>query len=168
MDRRSYIAVGPASVDDADTHRHLMLTGAAGLFLAVLLSPWRYFQIQRIPAAVTAAGLCLLWGGIGLRQWSLRVLGDRWTPVLNSAATELTSSGPYAFVRHPSYLGAWLTQIGIGVALGSWLSVGSMFILPMAGYIRRIRAEERALLEMHGPRYAAYSRKRFRLIPGVW
>ncbi|WP_224111807.1 methyltransferase family protein [Mycobacterium avium] len=168
LDRRSYVAVGPAATDDADTHRQLVLTGAAGLFLAALLAPLKQFHIRHTPAAVTATGLCLLWSGIALRQWSIRILGDRWTPVLCTAATELTLTGPYALVRHPSYLGAWLTQIGIGVTLGSSLSVASMCTLPLVGYVRRIHAEEHALVATHGPRYVAYAEQRSRLIPRVW
>jgi protein-S-isoprenylcysteine O-methyltransferase Ste14 len=168
LDRRSYVAVGPASAADADTHRQLVLTGAAGLFLAGLLAPWRQFHLRRAPAVVTAAGLCLIWSGIGLRQWSVRVLGDRWTPVLRSAPTVLTLNGPYALVRHPAYLGAWLTQVGIGVTLGSWPSAASLCTLPLVGYVRRISAEERALRTVHGSLYAAYSQQRSRLIPGVW
>lgn len=168
IDRRSYMAVGSSTDVDSRTHRCMVATGAASLGIAVLLMPYKRFQVQHWPRLAWVAGIILLWGGIGLRQWAIAVLGDRWRPILSAPPGELVFDGPYRLVRHPSYLGALLAQVGIGLAMGSRLSLAAMSALPIVGYARRIRVEERALFDAHGTSYDRYSSQRARLIPGVW
>lgn len=56
---------------------------------------------------------------------------------------------------------------GLGVALDNALALALLLVLPVAGYLYRIRIEERVL--MRGlPGYAEYARGRNRLVPGVW
>jgi protein-S-isoprenylcysteine O-methyltransferase Ste14 len=79
----------------------------------------------------------------------------------------LVSTGVYAVVRHPMYLGALLLFAGAPVLLGSaWgLLVSGALTLLLAA---RILGEERMLVqELEG--YAEYRRKvRYRLVPFVW
>ncbi|MBN1595977.1 hypothetical protein JW933_08645 [candidate division FCPU426 bacterium] len=77
------------------------------------------------------------------------------------------SAGPYAFVRHPMYLGMLLQYLGIPLSLGSWwayVPVGICFGL-MAWRI--VREEE--TLQDKLPGYKEYMHQtRYRLVPGVW
>ena len=77
------------------------------------------------------------------------------------------STGPYAFIRHPMYLGAAFYFIGTALLLGSWSGV--IVALVLIGLLCiRIPIEEKALragLEGYDE-YAA--RVRYRLIPRVW
>jgi protein-S-isoprenylcysteine O-methyltransferase Ste14 len=66
------------------------------------------------------------------------------------------TSGPYRFVRHPSYSGLLLFFTGLGIALGDWLSVAIMVVVPALGVLYRIRVEEEALLGAFGQEYRAY------------
>ncbi len=77
------------------------------------------------------------------------------------------SSGPYALVRHPMYLGSLLLYILSPLALGSyWAMLPAILIIPII--VARIRNEER-VLERELTGYQAYMQKtRYRLIPGVW
>jgi protein-S-isoprenylcysteine O-methyltransferase Ste14 len=79
----------------------------------------------------------------------------------------VTSTGPYALVRHPMYVGGLIMLLGIPVGLASWWGLlGMVAIVP--AIIWRLLDEER-LLTAELPGYAAYLRKvRYRLIPGVW
>ena len=77
------------------------------------------------------------------------------------------STGPYAIVRHPMYVGALVLFLATPVALGSFWA-----LLPFAFLILtlalRIQNEETFLLK-HLKGYEDYCRKvRFRLIPFVW
>jgi protein-S-isoprenylcysteine O-methyltransferase Ste14 len=79
----------------------------------------------------------------------------------------VVDSGPYAFVRHPGYVG------GILVAPGIALSLGSLWALVPAGVavsllILRTYWEDATLQEeLRG--YKEYSsRVRHRLVPGIW
>ena len=79
----------------------------------------------------------------------------------------VVSTGVYAFVRHPMYLGAVLMFVGAPILLGSALGlvVAAAMTALLAG---RILIEERVLVrELDG--YAEYRETvRYRLIPFLW
>lgn len=80
---------------------------------------------------------------------------------------KVISSGPYAFVRHPMYLGALLLYILSPLALGSyWGMIPTLLLIPL--FVSRIRSEENVLTR-DLPGYDAYRQKvSYRLLPGVW
>jgi protein-S-isoprenylcysteine O-methyltransferase Ste14 len=80
---------------------------------------------------------------------------------------KVISTGPYAIVRHPMYVGILIMFLFSPVALGSFWALIAM--LPVAFLIvRRIKDEER-LLSNDLPGYEAYRQKvKYRLIPMVW
>jgi protein-S-isoprenylcysteine O-methyltransferase Ste14 len=115
------------------------------------------------------AGLALMWAGIGLRVWAVLSLGRLFTVVVRVADEHVVvDHGPYRYVRHPAYTGLLLTLGGLGVALGSWLSVAALVIFPTAGLVVRIRVEEAALVAALGAPYREYAEHRRRLVPGIW
>ena len=69
---------------------------------------------------------------------------------------EVTMSGPYAFTRHPLYLGSSL--IGIGLAIASAHLVAAVLILAYLGITltAAIRTEEAHLTAKFGEAYPAY------------
>ena len=77
------------------------------------------------------------------------------------------TSGVYAFVRHPMYLGAVLMFFGGALLMASAYGtlVGIVITLMLAG---RIVGEEHLMLqELEG--YAEYKRKvKYRLVPFIW
>ena len=80
---------------------------------------------------------------------------------------KIISSGPYAIVRHPMYLGESLLLLLSPLALGSyWAIIPALFIIPIL--VARIRNEEQ-ILERELKGYQEYMQKiKFRLIPGIW
>ena len=80
---------------------------------------------------------------------------------------EVISTGPYALVRHPMYLGGFIMFVGIPLALGSWWGL-LVFTLMIPAIVWRLLDEERFLARnLEG--YSEYlSRVRYRLIPFVW
>jgi protein-S-isoprenylcysteine O-methyltransferase Ste14 len=79
----------------------------------------------------------------------------------------VVDSGPYAYVRHPGYIGAIAFTLGTPLALGSAYAFVPA-LLCAALTILRTALEDRTLrAELEG--YAEYSRRvRARLIPAVW
>jgi protein-S-isoprenylcysteine O-methyltransferase Ste14 len=77
------------------------------------------------------------------------------------------SSGPYAYVRHPTYTGVLLLVLGTTLMLGSWYGLIPGFIV-VALFARRALLEENMLRqELAG--YSDYmARVKYRLIPLVW
>jgi protein-S-isoprenylcysteine O-methyltransferase Ste14 len=60
-----------------------------------------------------------------------------------------------------------MMNIGVGVALGSWLSFAILTIGTIATYLYRVRVEERALLDTIGEPYRSYMRESKRFIPYI-
>lgn len=80
---------------------------------------------------------------------------------------KVVDSGPYRFIRHPGYLGGIFFYFGTPMILDSWIGFFPILLIT-AGFILRIRFEEKTLIEeLEG--YADYKQKvKFRLIPGIW
>ena len=83
------------------------------------------------------------------------------------ADQQVISTGPYARVRHPMYLGALVMLLGVPLALGSWW--GLLALIPLALVIVWRLLDEERYLASHLQGYVEYqARVRYRLIPGVW
>jgi protein-S-isoprenylcysteine O-methyltransferase Ste14 len=80
---------------------------------------------------------------------------------------KVISSGPYALIRHPKYVGDLIFAIGIPLVLGSWW--GLLFLaVTLPGLVWRILDEEK-FLKKELPGYVEYTQKvRYRLVPSVW
>jgi protein-S-isoprenylcysteine O-methyltransferase len=116
-----------------------------------------------------AAGLLVALSGIALRQWAVATLGAFFTTAVEvQAHHRIIDTGPYTWLRHPSYSGALLTVVGMSLALGSWPGCIVAAALALAGIVQRILVEERALASRLGPAWIAFARHRRRLIPLVW
>jgi protein-S-isoprenylcysteine O-methyltransferase Ste14 len=138
----------------------------AALYLAPRLVP---AAAIRPGAAAFAAGFVIMMGGIALRGWSFRTLGRYFTfTVMVSADQPVVSSGPYRWLRHPSYTGILLVSAGIGLASANWAGLAALVLLPLALILLRIRTEENALLAMLGEKYRSYALRHKRLVPLVW
>jgi protein-S-isoprenylcysteine O-methyltransferase Ste14 len=127
------------------------------------------FSVHAHWMAVFATGIAVWLAGIALRLYSIRILGRFFTyDVAISQGQHIVEQGPYRWVRHPSYLGGLLAQIGFGLTLTNWLAM----ILPVcclaAAYVYRIPLEEQALVRGLGPGYSDYMRRTWRLIPFVF
>ena len=84
-----------------------------------------------------------------------------------AADQKVISTGPYARVRHPMYLGGLIFIVGIPIALGSWLGLLTIVLFaPVMAW--RILDEEKFLVK-NLPGYADYEHKvKYRLVPFVW
>jgi protein-S-isoprenylcysteine O-methyltransferase Ste14 len=89
-----------------------------------------------------AAGLTLTWAGMALRVWAVLTLGSFWrVVVVVQQDHHVVDSGPYRWVRHPSYLGILGATVGLGLAEGDWVSLAIMLVCPLIGVLVRIRVE---------------------------
>ena len=80
---------------------------------------------------------------------------------------KIITTGPYAIIRHPMYLGFLVMYLMTPIALGSWWAV-PVFSLYIPVIIWRILNEE-AVLMRELPGYSEYCKKRrYRLLPHIW
>ncbi|MFH1084344.1 MAG: isoprenylcysteine carboxylmethyltransferase family protein [Chloroflexota bacterium] len=107
--------------------------------------------------------------GDALTVWAMRVNAFFATAVRiqTERGHAVCDRGPYAWIRHPGYLGF----IGYGLLLP--LMLGSLWSLIPAGVAGALIALRTALedrtLQAELPGYAEYAQRvRYRLLPGVW
>lgn len=146
----------------------LVLTG---MYVATLLAFVAAPVVAPFPhrIAIFWIGLALLISGSLLRRHCFRVLGDRFTfAVTVDADQQVVDRGAYRWVRHPSYTGGTIMIIGVGLALGNWVSLLILTATTIAVYAYRVKVEERALLARIGEPYRIYMTRRKRFIPFVF
>jgi len=114
-------------------------------------------------------GLLVIIGGLALRIWAIRTLGNGFTSTVRIMRENgLVTSGPYRFVRHPSYLGAYLAFLGSAVLLQAWIGFVIAAICMGFAYAIRIPIEEKMLESNFGDRWRMYCAGSKRMIPGIW
>ena len=114
-------------------------------------------------------GLAMLIAGIAIRWTAIRTLGRYFTSVVVIRNDHrLIRSGLYKHLRHPSYTGALLAHLGLGLAFASWFSIAFSSIPFFVAAVYRMRVEDQALRETFGDEYIDYSASTKRLIPRVY
>jgi protein-S-isoprenylcysteine O-methyltransferase Ste14 len=86
--------------------------------------------------------------------------------VLHAAAQRgtLATTGPYAWLRHPQYLGFLLIMVGF---LLQWPTIPTLAMFPVLAYVyaRLARSEEREVAAAFGPAWDAYTAEVHPYIP---
>lgn len=143
-----------------------------GIFLAFsfsFLAPAFRIDSGSLNFLLFTSGIMLVWMGILFRLWSIQTLGKYFrTVVLIQDDHKLITSGPYRYLRHPSYTGSMISVLGIGLALGNWMGLLSILLTVCIGYRWRIHVEEIALKKRFGSAYTEYIKKTWNLILFVW
>jgi protein-S-isoprenylcysteine O-methyltransferase Ste14 len=157
-----------ATNQDRGSMTALRLTTIAGILLAAFALRLTSFNFP-YNATVFGGALVLVWAGIALRVWCFITLGRYFTfTVQTSADQPIITSGPYRWLRHPSYLGLLLIIAGIGVTYENPVSAAAIIGGVLVGLINRIRVEEAALAATKGAAYSEYAKGRKRILPFVW
>ena len=162
---------GAKLADSKDSGSLKVILG--GMWVALLIAyplafvkAWAFPQSWQLPLFVV--GVLMIFLGSVLRRYCWRTLGEYFTGDVRARPDQrVISSGPYRLVRHPSYTAGMMMFIGIGLALGSWLSFALLTIATIATYSYRVAVEERALLATIGEPYDAYLKERKRFIPYI-
>ena len=158
----------PAGSAKRDSGSRFAVIGSVWATVAAAIALSFAFPDAAIKSGRTAlfiVGMILMLAGMAVRWYSIRVLGASFTVnVATRPGQEVMQSGPYRWVRHPSYTGALLTLVGILVCCLNLASLAAIAVAA-AGYAYRISVEERALATDLGPPYREYMRRTKRLIP---
>jgi protein-S-isoprenylcysteine O-methyltransferase Ste14 len=99
--------------------------------------------------------------------WVIKVNSFAASNIRVEEGQQVIDTGPYAYVRHPMYAGAFWLLVGIPLALGSWWGLG--LILPFLPVLLWRLLDEEKILNAQLRGYTEYTQKvRCRLIPSVW
>jgi protein-S-isoprenylcysteine O-methyltransferase Ste14 len=152
-----------------DRGTRVLIAMTLGAAIVAALAARSVWPELRIPAPLRMAGVVVMWSGLALRVWAIAALGSGFrTTVEVEPGQAVVSSGPYSWIRHPSYAGLLLLVAGFGAAFGNWLSLAACVVLPLPAILRRIQVEEAELDRVLGPAYRMYRSGRARLIPRLW
>jgi protein-S-isoprenylcysteine O-methyltransferase Ste14 len=118
---------------------------------------------SHLPMIVNVAGVLLFISGICLQTWTIVLLtvpGIMGMPeVTRAVGGRLVTTGPFAVIRHPTYLSHTLILLGLFL----WTDVTALAVVALIDAIVVISAviplEERELLERFGNDYEEYRRK---------
>ena len=107
--------------------------------------------------------------GLIFRTWAVLVLGRYFSIYIKLQEDhQIIETGPYRFLRHPSYTGAFLTYFANILFMGSWFSAIVSLPLLFWAFYRRIQFEEPCLRNQFGAEYDNFCKKRWRLVPGIY
>lgn len=125
------------------------------------------FGWSPVPAYVSVAGDMLVALGLFIDLLVFRANSYGGSTVEIVEDQKVISTGPYALVRHPMYVGVLIMMFGVPLALDSWWGL-AILVLTIPVLILRILDEEK-LLEKDLPGYKEYEQKvHYRLVPYLW
>jgi protein-S-isoprenylcysteine O-methyltransferase Ste14 len=144
----------------------LLLVFAAMGFMAADAARWHWSTMSPF---VQWAGCALVVAAFLFLYWTMRT-NSFAAPVVKiqrERGQRVITTGPYAIVRHPMYLGALFYFAGTSLVLGSWWGLATIPFLALLLGIR-IGIEEKTL-RMGLAGYDDYARRvRWRLVPLIW
>ncbi|NCI46568.1 isoprenylcysteine carboxylmethyltransferase family protein [Sediminibacterium sp. WSJ-3] len=142
----------------------------SSLSVVAAVTEWGYANnAVQSSVTMTLIGALLLAAGIGIRVWAIQTLGKHFTATVTLTNDhQLVRSGPYRWVRHPSYLGAFMAITGCPVFLNAWWATGVAIAAMTIAYYLRIGVEEKMLSAYFGDKYLEYSKQTKRIIPFIW
>lgn len=158
-----------ADSQDRGSIRFIMTVQWIALLIAypiAFVRAWSFPERAQLPLFIV--GVLMLISGSLLRRYCWRTLGKYFTGDVQARHDQpVIRSGPYRWVRHPSYTGGMMMFIGLGLTLGSWVSVALLTIATIVAYGYRVTVEERVLLDTIGEPYGSYMKERKRFIPYI-
>jgi protein-S-isoprenylcysteine O-methyltransferase Ste14 len=128
-------------------------------------SPAMRMRLWPANAAFDWTMVGLLLAGCAICWWARLHLGRLWSGgIVLKEGHRVVDSGPYGWVRHPIYSGAFLATIGFCAIRAQPTSV--VFALGFIAFFTiKSRLEEQLLLREFGAQYEDYRRRVPRLVP---
>ncbi len=130
---------------------------------------YRNMWSDPVSPVINVVGLALLAVGIALLTWAMMVnrFFEGTVRIQQSRGQQVTTTGPYQYVRHPGYVAVILQFIATPLALGTWVAwipAGIGIVL----FIVRTALEDRTLIA-ELPGYAEFTKNtKARLFPKLW
>jgi protein-S-isoprenylcysteine O-methyltransferase Ste14 len=134
-------------------------------------TPIPFLILMVLTARPTLASLVVGFGVLSvgelIRFWGVSIAGAETRTTGTVGGTYLITSGPFAYVRNPLYLGNMLMYTGIGImsmALFPWLQIAALAWFAVQ-YHLIVAGEEEYLAGRFGAEYEEYRRRVPRFLP---
>jgi protein-S-isoprenylcysteine O-methyltransferase Ste14 len=148
---------------------HIVPLGIAAWMLWVPHLPGHFLESRFLPDAPATywTGVAFVALGLLFAIRARNVLGRNWSGTVTLKENhELIRNGPYRCVRHPIYTGLLLAFAGSAIARGEWRGLVALAIAFLALW-RKLKLEERWMIETFGEAYLSYRAEVRALIPFV-
>ena len=117
------------------------------------------------PALFVIGWICAL-SSFAIRRRAIHALGRFWSlHVEIRDAHEFVRSGPFRWVRHPTYLSMILELLAVGLILNAFVALGIALLAFGPVLAARIKLEEGALVEKFGASYIDFQKSTPLLFP---
>jgi protein-S-isoprenylcysteine O-methyltransferase Ste14 len=154
---------------EKEESQKVIQTFAAIAFVLVFVIPAldHRFGWSREPVGVEIAGDFFIAAGFAFVFWVFRVNSFTSGVIEIAPEQQVITSGPYAIVRHPMYLGSLVLLLGIPLGLGSWWGLLTIVLMTVVIVLRLLDEEKFLTKNLAG--YGEYTmRVHYRLAPFVW
>ena len=165
LERR--LQAGPTA--EKERSEKIIQTITSIMFIAMLVVPALDHRSHRyaMPPYVAIAGDVLVALGFLIIFFVYKENTFASATIELAPEQKVISTGLYALVRHPMYMGALFLFVGIPLALGSWWGLLGFALMTPALIWRSFDEEKFLAKNLRG--YVEYKNKvRYRLVPFVW
>lgn len=155
--------------DDRGSLRLIWRVILIAMAAAALL--WKFLPQAQLPMTprLYMTGFGIFVAGVLLRWYAILHLGRYFTvDVAIASDHRVVDTGPYRYIRHPSYTGVLMAFLGLGICAGNAASLVVLMTAVMFVFLRRIRIEEQVLTQALGADYIRYAQRTWRLLPFVY
>lgn len=149
------------------TFRLFMMIGTVMIFGSII-----YYWVampRPISWVAVAVGVVCAVVSFRLRWAAIAALGRFWSLHVEMRDNhEFVQSGPFRYMRHPTYFSMILELLAFGLICNAWWL---LLIIPFAfipALALRLRIEEAALVNQFGDAYRAYQQRVPMLVPYKW
>ena len=146
----------------------LFIPALVSILPVAALDDGRYHWFS-VPWWVCGIGYVLLVAGMAGLTWaeSVNKFFEPTVRIQTDRGHTVVEFGPYAIVRHPGYVSAFLVFLSTPLSLGSLWALIPAVLACLLLVVRTILEDRTLRSELPG--YDGYAQRvRFRLIPGVW
>ena len=154
---------------EAKSSRMLMPCIFSAVFFAYFSEHLTWWQLPIAKHTLLVISFVVMWMGLLMRMWSIRTLREFFCTVISVQEDQpIIMTGPYKYIRHPSYAGALFAFLGAAIATGSWIGLILAPSIVFIGYHHRMNIEEQVLISYFDQEYIDYMEDTKRLIPKVY
>jgi protein-S-isoprenylcysteine O-methyltransferase Ste14 len=141
----------------------------AGVFMLVAgVTEFLLRHSQLFWPTFVAGWLCAL-GSFALRRRAIAALGKFWSLHVEIRDNhQFVRSGPFRWVRHPTYFSMILELLSAGLILNAYVSTCLAAAIFVPALLMRLKLEETALVEKFGAAYQAYRHQTPAIFPYKW